>query len=183
MGNALLLSPAYGWFIGLLVVMIVVTALFALILFIALRPVKKDGYGGDASYAKALLGRREAELTAQLLKNQNNVVAMEHLMAKLRDVVAAEKLISELVEEDGGTQEPEPVKEPKVKKQPPQKPAQPAQAPAQAKPAAQPAKPAQAPAQAKPAQPAKPAQAKPAAQPAKPAEAKPEAPASGENKE
>ena len=176
MGNALLLSPAYGWFIGLLVVMIVVTALFALILFIALRPVKKDGYGGDASYAKALLGRREAELTAQLLKNQNNVVAMEHLMAKLRDVVAAEKLISELVEEDGGTQEPEPVKEPKVKKQPPQKPAQ----PAQAKPVAQPAKPAQAPAQAKPAQPA---QAKPAAQPAKPAEVKPEAPASGENKE
>lgn len=158
MGNALLLSPAYGWFIGLLVVMIVVTALFALILFIALRPIKKDGQGDDASYAKALLGRREAELTSQLLKNQNNVVVMENLMAKLREVVAAERLIAELADEDGGKQEDVPVKQPKSQKLPPQQPAQPVNKPA--KPAATSAA---APVQnATPVKPAKPAPATPA---------------------
>lgn len=165
MENALLLSPAYGWFIGLLVVMIVVTALFALILFIALKPIKKEGYGSDADYAKALLGRREAELTSQLLKNQNNVAVKEHLMAKLREVVAAEKLISELAEEEGGVQEEEPVIQSKPQKIAPQKPVQPAN---------NQAKPEEAPAQnTAPAKPAK---------PAKPAETKPEAPASDENK-
>lgn len=100
MSNALLLSPAYGWFIGLLVVMIVVTGLFALILFIALRPVKKDVAIEDVSYAKALLGRREAELTMEIMNNKGNVEVMDSLMAKLREVAAAEKLIDELA--DGG---------------------------------------------------------------------------------
>ena len=41
MGNAMLLSSAYGWFVGLLIVMIVVTALFAFILWIALETDKR----------------------------------------------------------------------------------------------------------------------------------------------
>ena len=113
MGNALLLSPAYGWFIGLLVVMIVVTGLFALILFIALKPVNKEIGGEDVSYAKALLGRREAEITSEIMKNQGNVDAMDKLLSKLKEVTAAEKLIDELVD---GTSEQvtAPVKPPKA---------------------------------------------------------------------
>ncbi|MDE6442593.1 MAG: hypothetical protein K2L12_07590 [Clostridia bacterium] len=96
MVNALLLSPAYGWFIGLLVVMIVVTGLFALILYIALRPINKDVSVDDVSYAKALLGRREAELTMEIMNNKGNVEIMDGLMAQLREVAVAEKLIDEL---------------------------------------------------------------------------------------
>lgn len=200
MGNALLLSPAYGWFIGLLVVMIVVTALFALILFIALRPVKKEGYGADAAtYADRLLGRREAELTSALLKNKNNLEEMEKLMVSLREVASAKKLINELVQNELGPQEPakaKPAKPAKPTKQPPKQPAAEAAAAsaAPAKVTKQPPQPAEPKKETAPktepkqeapkAEPqAEPKQEAPKAEPANPAEAKPEAPASGENKE
>ena len=45
MGFALLASATRGLFIAMLIIMIVVSALFALIVFIALRPVKKPQIG------------------------------------------------------------------------------------------------------------------------------------------
>ncbi len=180
MGNAMLLSSAYGWFVGLLIVMIVVTALFAFILWIALKPIKKDELD-DSSSARKALARRETELTVALLKllnKESDEGKRAELENKLREVKAAEKLVNELMGEDEPAAKPaKPVKPVK----PAPKAAKPAAAPAQqaakpAKPAAQPAakpvaKPAAKPAE-KPA--ATPAPAKPAAKPAeKPAPAKP----------
>ncbi len=180
MGNAMLLSSAYGWFVGLLIVMIVVTALFAFILWIALKPIKKDELD-DSSSAKKALARRETELTVALLKllnKESDEGKRAELENKLREVKAAEKLVNELMGEDEPAAKPaKPVKPVK----PAPKAAKPAAAPVQqaakpAKPAAQSAakpvaKPAAKPAE-KPA--ATPAPAKPAAKPAeKPAPAKP----------
>lgn len=169
----MLLSSAYGWFVGLLIVMIVVTALFAFILWIALKPIKKDELD-DSSSARKALARRETELTVALLKllnKESDEGKRAELENKLREVKAAEKLVNELMGEDEPAAKPaKPVKPVK----PAPKAAKPAATPAQqaakpAKPAAQPAaKPAAAPAQ----QAAK--HAKPAAKPAeKPAPAKP----------
>lgn len=188
MGNAMLLSSAYGWFVGLLIVMIVVTALFAFILWIALKPIKKDELD-DSSSARKALARRETELTVALLKllnKESDEGKRAELENKLREVKAAEKLVNELMGEDEPAAKPaKPVKPVK----PAPKAAKPAAAPVQqaakpAKPAAQPAaKPAAAPVQqaVKPAKPAAQPAAKPAAAPAqqaakpaaKPAPAKP----------
>lgn len=172
MGNAMLLSSAYGWFVGLLIVMIVVTALFAFILWIALKPIKKDELD-DSSSARKALARRETELTVALLKllnKESDEGKRAELENKLREVKAAEKLVNELMGEDEPAAKPAKPAKP-VKPAP--KAAKPAAAPAQQ--AVKPAKPAEKPA-AKPA-PAKPAPqpaAKPAAKPAeKPAPAKP----------
>lgn len=179
MGNAMLLSSAYGWFVGLLIVMIVVTALFAFILWIALKPIKKDELD-DSSSAKKALARRETELTVALLKllnKESDEGKRAELENKLREVKAAEKLVNELMGEDEPAAKPAKPAKPVKSAQPAPKAAKPAAAPAQqaakpAKPAAQPAakpvakpaaKPAAAPAPAKPAE--KPV-AKPAAKPA-----------------
>lgn len=149
MVNALLLSPAYGWFIGLLVVMIVVTGLFALILYIALRPINKDVSVDDVSYAKALLGRREAELTVEIMNNKGNVEVMDGLMAQLREVAVAEKLIDELAsgEEVSNTSPAKPVK-PQAAPSKPARPANTQKAPAgPAKPQGAPAETVQTPAE------------------------------------
>ena len=163
MGNAMLLSSAYGWFVGLLIVMIVVTALFAFILWIALKPIKKDELD-DSSSAKKALARRETELTVALLKllnKESDEGKRAELENKLREVKAAEKLVNELMGED----------EPAAKPAKPVKPVKPA--PKAAKPAAAPVQQA-----AKPAKPAAQSAAKPVAKPAakpaeKPAPAKP----------
>ncbi len=156
MGNAMLLSSAYGWFVGLLIVMIVVTALFAFILWIALKPIKKDELD-DSSSAKKALARRETELTVALLKllnKESDEGKRAELENKLREVKAAEKLVNELMGED----------EPAAKPAKPVKPVKPA--PKAAKPAAAPVQQA-----AKPAKPAAQSAAKPVAKPAaKPAE-------------
>ena len=156
MGNAMLLSSAYGWFVGLLIVMIVVTALFAFILWIALKPIKKDELD-DSSSAKKALARRETELTVALLKllnKESDEGKRAELENKLREVKAAEKLVNELMGED----------EPAAKPAKPVKPVKPA--PKAAKPAAAPVQQA-----AKPAKPAAQSAAKPLAKPAaKPAE-------------
>lgn len=164
MGNAMLLSSAYGWFVGLLIVMIVVTALFAFILWIALKPIKKDELD-DSSSARKALARRETELTVALLKllnKESDEGKRAELENKLREVKAAEKLVNELMGED----------EPAAKPAKPVKPVKPA--PKAAKPAKPAAKPAEKPV-AKPAEkPAAKPVAKPAAKPAeKPAPAKP----------
>ena len=126
MGNAMLLSSAYGWFVGLLIVMIVVTALFAFILWIALKPIKKDELD-DSSSARKALARRETELTVALLKllnKESDEGKRAELENKLREVKAAEKLVNELMGED----------EPAAKPAKPVKPVKPA--PKAAKPAA-----------------------------------------------
>ncbi len=137
MEKALLLSAAYGWFAGLLIIMVVVTALFALILFIALKPIKKDEFDETSSAKKALV-RRETELTIELLNSKNDAKTRAELENKLREVKSAERLVGELMPEEETP--PRPVK----KGQPAQKPAdKPAQKPAQ-KPVRKPAdKPAQ----------------------------------------
>lgn len=97
MEKAILLSAAYGWFAGLLVIMILVCALFGLIMFIALRPIKSDELE-DSTAAK--LKRREAELTRQLISNQKDQKTTEQLISQLREVQSAEKLVSELSPEE-----------------------------------------------------------------------------------
>lgn len=155
MEKALLLSSAYGWFAGLLTVMVIVTALFALILVIALKPIKKDELD-DSSSARKALGRRETELTIELLNKQNDAKKRAELESKLREVKAAEKLVEELIPEE---EKPAPKKAP-------------AKAPA---PAPAPVKPAKTPQSAQPA-PVKPAKTAPEANPAEKAE-KPAEPA------
>lgn len=93
MGTMLL--SVNGWFAGLLTVMIVITILFAVILFIALRPVTKGEIG-----IKQLLSRREAEITAEILNNKDDKVKTDALIIKLREVQSAENLIKELAGDD-----------------------------------------------------------------------------------
>ena len=63
----MILLSASDWFAGLLSVMIIITALFAVILYIALRPAAKGDIG-----IKELLSRREAEITAEILNNKDD---------------------------------------------------------------------------------------------------------------
>lgn len=97
MEKLILLSAAYGWFAGLLIIMIVVTALFGLILFIALKPIKKDSLSDTSATNR--LKRREAELTVELLRNKDDATKTDKLLKDLREVKSAEKLVSELMEE------------------------------------------------------------------------------------
>ena len=172
MVKALMLSSAYGWFVGLLVVMIVVTALFGFILWIALRPIKKDEFDTTSPALKAL-SRRETELTVALLelKNKNGDQAkISELETKLREVKTAEKLVAELLGED------EAPKKADVKKSKPAKPAQ-AVPKAPVKPAAEPKKESTVAQGAKPAaEPKKETEVKPAAEPVKKPEVKPAEP-------
>ena len=130
MVQSLLMSAAYGWFAGLLVIMIVVCALFGFIMFIALRPIKKDELD-DSTPAKKLQ-RREAELTVQLLDKKNDEKSKEELIGKLHEVKTAESVLSELMEEDKQEEPAKPVKKPKIapsasaKKEQPKKEAKPA---------------------------------------------------------
>ncbi len=179
MEKALLLSAAYGWFAGLLIIMVVVTALFALILFIALKPIKKDEFDETSSAKKALV-RRETELTIELLNSKNDAKTRAELENKLREVKSAERLVGELMPEEETP--PRPVK----KGQPAQKPAdKPAQKPAQKpvrKPADRPAQKADKPAEKPAKKPAiTPADKSEAQKPAKkPAEKAPEVSSEGE---
>ncbi len=178
MEKALLLSAAYGWFAGLLIIMVVVTALFALILFIALKPIKKDEFDETSSAKKALV-RRETELTIELLNSKNDAKTRAELENKLREVKSAERLVGELMPEEETP--PRPVK----KGQPAQKPAQKAQKPAEKpvrKPADKPAQKADKPAEKPAKKPAiTPADKSEAQKPAKkPAEKAPEVPSEGE---
>ena len=71
MGNVLLLSSAYSWFIGLLVMMIVMAVLFVAIAMVSLKPVRLDDLEdySAAQAAKKLLAKREAELLTEYRNN------------------------------------------------------------------------------------------------------------------
>lgn len=94
------LLTARGWFAGFLVIMIVITLLFVFIVLITLKPIKKEDMGGDTSAAKRLLGRKEAELANELLKNKDNRAKSAELEAKLREVAIAEKVLDEIAAEN-----------------------------------------------------------------------------------
>ena len=104
MQNALLLSSAYVWFIGLLVMMIVMAVLFVAIAVVTAKPIKMDESVSDAHYTKSLLARREAELLNEYQSVKGDAAAEEAVMAKLKDVSVAEKLVSELVAADAMTE-------------------------------------------------------------------------------
>lgn len=101
MENLILLSQAYVWFVGLLVMMIVMTVLFVVMAFTVLKPIKMDSQN-DPYYAKKLLEKREAELTVQLLNNSGDAQKQQELEGKLREVAAAEKVVKELMSEEYG---------------------------------------------------------------------------------
>lgn len=105
MQSALLLSSAYVWFIGLLVMMIVMAVLFVTIAVVTAKPIKMDEGVSDAQYTKSLLAKHEAELLNEYQKVQGDAAAAEAVMAKLRDVSVAEKLVSDLVAADNMIEE------------------------------------------------------------------------------
>ena len=153
------LLSARGWFAGLLVIMVVVTVLFALIILLALKPVRKDGLNGEET--QKLLKRREAELTSEILHNSNEQ-QKEELISKLREVQSAEKVVDELVDTKPAQAQPQ-AKD--IKPEANVKPAETAEVKAEV-----------APAEAKPAEQKQEAKAEEAkTQSEKPAEAKPEA--------
>ena len=98
MGNVLLLSSAYSWFIGLLVMMIVMAVLFVAIAMVSLKPVRLDDLEdySAAQAAKKLLAKREAELLTEYRNNEGNAEIAAAIMEKIRDVSTAEQLIDEL---------------------------------------------------------------------------------------
>ena len=160
------LSPALlsatGWFVGLLVVMIIVTALFAMVLVIALKPIKK--FETDENDMSKKLERRETELTIKLLKNSNDPKRTELLLKELREVTAAEKLVNRIIEEENAAE--------KAAAQKAVKPQQPSQRKANQPRPAQAQQPAPARRQVNPEQ-AVPAQPRPAAGQQKPAQPAP----------
>lgn len=98
MGNVLLLSSAYSWFIGLLVMMIVMAVLFVAIAMVSLKPVRLDDLEdySAAQAAKKLLAKREAELLTEYRNNEGNAEIAAAIMEKIRGVSTAEQLIDEL---------------------------------------------------------------------------------------
>ena len=93
MVNSLLVSTAYGWFIGLLVLMVVMAVMFILIAVFALKPFKVGDGAEDSDLALKMLDEREAELTSKLLNNYNDAVVLQ----QLKEVAMAKKIVSDLV--------------------------------------------------------------------------------------
>lgn len=102
MRTTLLISSAYGWFAGLLVIMVVMAALFVFIAMFALKPVRFDKQQGESDLAQKLLEKREAELAMQLLNSKEDKAAAEEIESKLRDVCAAKQIVDELLAEELG---------------------------------------------------------------------------------
>lgn len=104
--KVLLLSSAYSWFIGLLFVMALMSVLFVLIAFIALKPYKFDGWISENSASPLkLLDNREAELAIKLLSVQEGTVDRAEIEMKLREVASAKLVVKELVERERGVSE------------------------------------------------------------------------------
>ena len=102
MRTTLLISSAYGWFVGLLVLMVVMAVLFVLIAMFALKPVKFDQQQGGSDLAQKLLEKREAELTMQLLSSKEDKAVYEETESKLREVSSAKRIVDELIAEELG---------------------------------------------------------------------------------
>ena len=96
MVKTLLLSAAYSWFIGLLVIMLVMAVLFVVIALFALKPYKLEGeeYDGAAEMQR-LLNEKEAELAVKLL-NADGADKME-LEYKLREVATAKLVVKDII--------------------------------------------------------------------------------------
>lgn len=100
MSFALLASATRGLFIAMLIIMIVVSFLFALIVFIALRPVKKPPEEVDPNNVKSMLTRRESNLLMELMQLKDDEPKRAELINKLRRVKSAQALVDELIEEE-----------------------------------------------------------------------------------
>lgn len=100
MSFALLASATRGLFIAMLIIMIVVSCLFALIVFIALRPVKKPPEEVDPNNVKSMLSRRESNLLMELMQTKDNETKRSELINKLRRVKSAQALVDELIDEE-----------------------------------------------------------------------------------
>lgn len=98
MGNVMLISTAYGWFIGLLVMMLVLTVLFIFIALVALKPYKLDKETSESNAALTLLNEKEAELINKLLYNPGDEAVLNHL----KEVATAKLIVRELLGEDIG---------------------------------------------------------------------------------
>ena len=97
MGNAILISASMGWFIGLLVLMVVLSGLFACITVITLKPYKIEGGENNSSHALKLLEDREAELTAKLLGGKD-----DNILNELNEVSKAKSIVKELLDKENG---------------------------------------------------------------------------------
>lgn len=98
----ILLSTVGALFGVLLAIMIVIVALFGFIIFIALRPTEYDKYKNEST-AEYALSKKETELTMsllQLLNKESDATKRAELEAKLREVKAAQALVSSLTEGD-----------------------------------------------------------------------------------
>ena len=98
MGFALLASATRGLFIAMLIIMIVVSALFALIVFIALRPVKKPPEEVDPNNVISMLTSRESNLLLELMACKDDEAKKSELINKLRRVKSAMALVDELID-------------------------------------------------------------------------------------
>ena len=126
MGNAILASAAYGWFAGMLVIMIVVCILFGVIMYIALRPIHKDV---PAETTSDKLRRREAEIASQLVNKQNNSQETAQLMQQLREVNSAQNIVKEMEPVEEKPEVAKPVKKSGTAKPAAKKPSAPKPAP------------------------------------------------------
>ena len=98
MGNTLLTS-GYALLGGLLAVMVITAVLFIVITVIALKPVKLNRYN-EMQAVKQRLSEREAELLTEYQKKRGNKKASAEILAKLHELVSAEKLLDELTEDE-----------------------------------------------------------------------------------
>lgn len=100
MSMFLLAASARGLFIAMLIVMIVVSLLFGFIVFMLLKPAKKQPEAVDPNNVRNMLARRETQLTVELMSNKDDEAKRAELVNKLRRVKSAQMLVDELVEEE-----------------------------------------------------------------------------------
>lgn len=99
MGSALLIPATHGWFIGLLVILIILAGLFVFIAIATLKPFRIDDEGGD-ELALRLLNEKEAKLISELLHKPGD----EEVLNRLREVATAKIIIKELLDELDGAE-------------------------------------------------------------------------------
>lgn len=126
MGKAILASAAYGWFAGMLAIMIVICILFGFIMYIALRPIRKDV---PEETVAVKLRRREAEIASKLVNNRNDKQATDALMQQLREVESAQNIVKEIEPSEEKPAEAKPVKKAGAAKPAPKKASAPKPAP------------------------------------------------------
>ncbi len=124
MGLYLLATSARGLFVGMLIVMIIVSLLFGFIVFMLLKPVKKPPEAVSSDNIRSLITHRETQLTVELMSSQDDEKKRTDLMGKLRRLKAAEQVVDELIEEEKAISGESESRE-KERKAPPRKTGQP----------------------------------------------------------